>query len=106
MSPTSTSRLLRLSEILGDRHSSPPVPPLIPVSKSTWWKGVSEGIYPAPFRISKRSVAWRAEELQSLIDSFQRIEGRAVTRAFDACASELMLDRSIKDQEIRHLGIK
>jgi len=106
MSPTSTSRLLRLSEILGDPHSSPPVPPLIPVSKSTWWKGVSEGIYPAPFRISKRSVAWRAEELQSLIDPFQRIGGRVVIKEFNSLATESTPERSNKDQEIRKLGIK
>ena len=106
MSPTNTSRLLRLSEILGDPDSSPPVPALIPVSKSTWWKGVSDGIYPAPFRISKRSVAWRAEELQSLIDSFQRIERRVVIKEFNSLASESTPDHSIKAGKIRKLGIK
>jgi hypothetical protein len=33
---------LRLPQIIGDQRRHPPTPPLIPVSKSTWWQGVKE----------------------------------------------------------------
>ncbi|TVM34902.1 transcriptional regulator [Oceanidesulfovibrio marinus] len=40
----------------------------IPVSSSTWWKGVREGIYPQPVRLSTRTTAWRAEDIHKLIN--------------------------------------
>jgi len=43
-------RLLRLKHIIGDDKANPPIKPLIPISKSAWWKGVSEGIYPQPIK--------------------------------------------------------
>jgi len=30
---------LRLNQIIGNKKASPPVPAIIPVSKSTWWAG-------------------------------------------------------------------
>lgn len=40
----------------------------IPVSSSTWWKGVREGIYPQPVKLSTRTTAWKAEDIRALID--------------------------------------
>ena len=40
-----------------------------PVSRSHWLAGVKAGRYPAPVRLSVRSVAWRASDILSLIDS-------------------------------------
>ncbi len=40
----------------------------IPVSTSTWWKGVKEGIYPQPVKLSPRTTAWKAEDIRALID--------------------------------------
>jgi predicted DNA-binding transcriptional regulator AlpA len=62
-SPPSPQPLLRLPAILGDKNAEPPVPPLVPVAKSTWWKWVAAGIAPAPIRIGPRCVAWRAEDI-------------------------------------------
>lgn len=39
----------------------------IPVSSSTWWKGISDGIYPQPVRLSPRTTAWRVEDIRELI---------------------------------------
>lgn len=39
----------------------------IPVSTSTWWKGVREGVYPQPVKLSPRTTAWRVEEIRELI---------------------------------------
>ena len=41
---------------------------LIPVGKSTWWAGIREGRYPAPVRISRHRVAWRAGDILSLVE--------------------------------------
>jgi prophage regulatory protein len=40
-----------------------------PVSRSGWWAGVKEGRFPAPVRLSRRCVAWRAADIRSLIAS-------------------------------------
>lgn len=40
----------------------------IPVSKSTWWKGVQEGRYPRPVKLGLRITAWRVEDIRALID--------------------------------------
>lgn len=40
-----------------------------PVSRTAWLAGVKAGRYPAPVRLSPRSVAWRAEEIRALVAS-------------------------------------
>ncbi len=52
------SGLLRVSKILE----------LIPVSKSTWWKGVKNGTFPKPIKLGKRMTAWRASDIERLIE--------------------------------------
>lgn len=47
----------------------PDVLRLYPVSKSTWWKGIHDGKFPAAVRIGDRAVAWRAEDIRSLIEN-------------------------------------
>lgn len=49
---------LRLSQVLR----------LLPVSKTSWYDGIKEGIYPPPVRIGKRSKAYRAQDIRVLID--------------------------------------
>jgi len=51
------SGLLRLSSILE----------LIPVSKSAWWDGVKNRVYPQPVKLGKRMTAWRASDIARLI---------------------------------------
>lgn len=60
---------LRLPQIIGNRMATPPIPALIPVSKSTWWAGVKSGRYPQPVRtLGTRITAWRVEDIRSLIE--------------------------------------
>ena len=40
---------------------------LIPVSKSTWLRGVTTGEYPQPVKASKRLRFWRKDDIQNLI---------------------------------------
>lgn len=59
---------LRLRQIIGDRKANPPIPALIPVSKTTWWAGVKEGRYPQPVRhLGKRITVWRCADIQALL---------------------------------------
>lgn len=55
----SINGLIRLSEVLK----------LVPVSKSTWWKMVSEGKAPQPVKPSERCTAWKASDIQDFIDN-------------------------------------
>lgn len=62
------SAFFRLKQILGDPKADPPIPPLIPVSKSTWYAGVASGRYPQPVRLSARTSAWKTSSIYSLIE--------------------------------------
>jgi len=70
MRPLSETSLLRIAQIIGNAKADPPIPALIPVSKSTWWKGVKSGRYPKPIRtLGPRITVWRAEDIRMLIDN-------------------------------------
>lgn len=68
---------LRLRQIIGDPHAKPPIPPVIPVSKSTWWLGVKTGRYPKPVTtLGQKITAWRAEDIRALVDKLGAARGR------------------------------
>ncbi|WP_168792301.1 helix-turn-helix transcriptional regulator [Paraburkholderia aromaticivorans] len=59
---------LRLRQIIGDPLANPPIPALIPVSKSTWWEGVRTGRYPPSVKtLGARITVWRVEAIRQLI---------------------------------------
>jgi hypothetical protein len=58
---------LRLPQIIGNRNAKPPIQPIIPVCKTTWWAGVKSGIFPAPIKLSPRVAVWRSSDIYSLI---------------------------------------
>ena len=62
----------RLCDIIGDRRADPPIPPIIPVSKSTWWQGVKTGRFPAPIKIGPGITAWRWADIGALISTIDR----------------------------------
>lgn len=59
---------LRLPQIIGNPKAQPPIPPLIPVGKSTWWAGVRAGRYPPPVKLGPRVTAWSVESVRALIE--------------------------------------
>lgn len=59
--------LLRLSQILGKPHATPPIPPIVPIGKTSWWAGVKSGRYPKPIKLGPRTTVWRAEDIRALI---------------------------------------
>lgn len=58
----------RLPQIIGNPKANPPIDPIIPVSKSTWWAGVKDKRYPQPVKLSTRTTAWRGSDLIALIE--------------------------------------
>lgn len=58
---------LRLPQIIGDIKAVPPIPPIIPVSKSSWWAGCKAGKYPQPIKLGARTTVWRVEDIRDLI---------------------------------------
>ena len=61
---------LRITQIIGNPKAIPPIPAVIPVSKSTWWEGVKSGRYPKPVKsLGLRITAWRVEDIRALIIS-------------------------------------
>lgn len=75
MSKLPETGFLRLHQIIGragNPTASPPIPPvpgIIPVSKSTWWAGVKSGRYPKPVRtLGRRITVWRVEDIRALIE--------------------------------------
>lgn len=73
MSKLPETGFLRLSQIIGDPKADPPIPAVIPVSKSTWWAGVKSLRYPQPIRtLGSRITAWRVEDILLLIEQLGR----------------------------------
>lgn len=50
----------------------PQVLQIYPVSKSTWWQGVKDGIYPQPVKLSRRTTAWRTQDIHLLIQNIEQ----------------------------------
>lgn len=62
---------LRVRQIVGDPKANPPIAPIIPVAKSTWWAGVKSGRYPKPVRpgpLGPHITVWRVEDIRSMTE--------------------------------------
>lgn len=59
---------LRLKQIIGDPKANPPIPPIIPVSKSTWWAGVKSGRFPKPEKLGPNTTVWRVGVIRKLLE--------------------------------------
>lgn len=54
-------KLLRLPQVLKR----------IPVSKSTWWAGVSSGRFPEAIRMGKRCTMWSEADIDACIEGLE-----------------------------------
>lgn len=68
MSDIEIPRLLRLKQIIGDLNAKPPIPAILPISKSSWWEGVKAGRYPKAIKIGANTTAWREDEVRALVE--------------------------------------
>lgn len=75
-SPIPETGYLRLAQILGDQNADPPIPPLIPISRSSWFAGVKIGRFPKPLKIfGPRVAVYKVEDIRKLLEAssgFQR----------------------------------
>ncbi|MGZ5054834.1 MAG: helix-turn-helix transcriptional regulator [Methylobacter sp.] len=60
---------LRLPQIIGNKNATPPLPAIIPVSKTSWWNGVRSGKYPKSYKLGDKTTVWRVEDIRALISS-------------------------------------
>ena len=60
---------LREKQILGDKTAD--IPPIIPVSRSSWWSGIKSGKYPKPVKLSEKITAWHVDDIKELIESIK-----------------------------------
>jgi prophage regulatory protein len=66
----STLRFYRLREIIGDRKLG--IPGIVPVSKAAWYAGIKEGRYPKPVKLSEKTSAWRAADIEMLVERLNK----------------------------------
>ena len=59
---------LRLPQIIGNPTAIPPIPPIIPVCKATWWNGVKSGRFPPSIKLGPRTTAWRVKDIESYVE--------------------------------------
>lgn len=63
---------VRLPQIVGDPNADPPIPPIIPVCKATWWAGVKNGRFPKPVKLGPRITVWRVEDIRAFCTSLHK----------------------------------
>ena len=68
MTESKMPRFLRLKQIIGDSKAEPPIQPILPISKSSWWGGVKSGRFPKAIKIGANTTVWREDEVRSLVD--------------------------------------
>ena len=68
MTESEIPRFLRLKQIIGDPKAEPPIQPILPISKSSWWDGVRSGRFPKAVKIGANTTVWREDEIRSLVD--------------------------------------
>jgi prophage regulatory protein len=66
----SVSRFYRLREIIGDRKQG--IPGIVPISRAAWYAGIKEGRYPKPVKLSEKTSAWRASDIEMLVERLSK----------------------------------
>lgn len=59
---------LRLRQIVGSKKASPVITPIVPVSAASWWRGVKNGKYPKPVKLTMRTTVWRGKDIWALVE--------------------------------------
>lgn len=65
---------VRLPQIIGNPNAIPPIPPIVPVGKSSWWAGCLSGKYPKPIKLGPRVTVWRVEDIRALIENAGKLD--------------------------------
>jgi prophage regulatory protein len=59
---------LRIWQIIGNPKAKPPIPAIIPVSRSTFLAWVKSGKAPAPCKLSERTTAWKVSDIYDFVE--------------------------------------
>lgn len=80
--PLPETGYLRLPQIIGNPKADPPIPAIIPVSKSSWWQGIKDGRFPQSVKLGPRTTVWRVEDIRRLIRSaeYRQVGGHETIR--------------------------
>jgi len=65
--PFPTDGYVRVVQIIGDPDKG--IAPFFPVSRSQWFLGIKQGIYPKGIKLSERVTVWKAQSIRTLVDS-------------------------------------
>ena len=49
----------------GSKPAREAIPPIVPFSSASLWRGVKAGTFPAPVKLSDRVTAWRVEDIRT-----------------------------------------
>ncbi len=71
----SSNSWLRLTDIIGDPKSDPPVPAMVPVSKSTIYRLVKARRFPAPIKPSPSISLWSNDAVKLALESWEQSNG-------------------------------
>jgi predicted DNA-binding transcriptional regulator AlpA len=70
--PLPETGYVRLSQIVGNPKADPPIPAIIPISKSHLWSMVKDGRFPRPVKLSERCTAWKVESIREWMNREDR----------------------------------
>lgn len=59
---------LRLAQIVGNPKANPPIPAIIPVSRSTFLNWVKSGKAPSPVKLGERTTAFKVEDIRAFVE--------------------------------------
>ena len=64
----SPSGLMQIRDFLGDPKATPPIPALLPMSKSAWWAKIKTGEIKPGRKLGPRKTVWPASYIFGLIE--------------------------------------
>jgi prophage regulatory protein len=65
---------LRIWSIVGDPKAEPPIPAILPISRTSFLNGVKSGKYPKPIKLGERTTAWKVSDIRDLVEQINNTE--------------------------------
>lgn len=66
------SGYLRLAQLVGNPKATPPIPGIIPASKSVIWLWVKQGRFPRPIKLGQRVTVWSVDSIRSYLEGLEK----------------------------------
>ena len=51
----------------------PQILAVVPVCRSTFLQRVQDGVYPRPYKLGPRAVAWKVEDIRAIMQNFPQV---------------------------------